>query len=232
MSDYKKSDRTDWACKTHRLSAEASVNPARYAADMHPYRCSKHPTLQKEYFLVADDPNYLEEGVQLVQFNWDGQISDNTEDQLLLIGQNSSTQIQRAEVPDNAFRDTVGLLCLIAHGYQKWAAEHKQFAVYTPKYSDGDIHSATAIDHRWEKRGQGEARVALGGSMTPSEIEKGGGFWPALVRRHIAYCRRLRFVPNFVRQHFIWCGDEKPSQKAPSRSSSSSGTACCNRLKL
>ena len=60
----------------------------------------------------------------------------------------------------------------------------------------------------WNAHPSTKPRVALGGSMLPSEVERGGGFWPALMKSHVAHCKRLKFVRNFVRGYFVSCGEQ------------------------
>ncbi|KAK3048645.1 hypothetical protein LTR09_009954 [Extremus antarcticus] len=211
MSSMKKADRSDWVCKVHQLPEDAVRDPTRYAADLHPSQCSKHSTLEKKFFIVADELNFAGEGVAIVHIDWDVKTAGRSDEQLLDFGRSLMFQVQRAEVPDNATRAAVATVCKLAQGYQKWQPKVKQFAIYYPNASDADIKLATAIDPRWSKRDHGEDRVALGGSMQAEEIEKGGGFWPALIRRHFAYCKRQNFVPSFVRPYLIYCGVEGPS---------------------
>ncbi|KAK3713330.1 hypothetical protein LTR37_008522 [Vermiconidia calcicola] len=210
-SHYKKADQSDWVTKVHCLPKNALRDPTRYAADLHPHRCATHPTLVKEYFIVADEPNFHGEGVAIVHIDWNGKTEGRTKDQLLDFGASLRVEIQRAEVPETATRAAVATVCTLAQGYLKWQPKVKQFAIYHQNASDADIKLAKAIDSNWVKRGHGEARVALGGSIHPDEIVKSGGLWPALIRRHVAYCKRQKFMPGFVRQYFIWCYDEAPS---------------------
>ncbi|KAK5166276.1 uncharacterized protein LTR77_008537 [Saxophila tyrrhenica] len=213
-SSYKKADRSDWGCKAHRLTNSAKQDSIMNAARIHPYRCLKHPTLEKKYFIVADEANYADEGVAIVHLDWNGRTERMSADELHELGGRLDYQVQRAEVPDNASRAVVATVCMLAQGYEKWQPKVKQFAIYYPNASDADIKLADAIDPKWVKRGHGQERVALGGSMQGDEIESGGGFWPAFIRRHVAYCKRQRFVPAFVRPYFIHCGVEEPSAES------------------
>jgi hypothetical protein len=201
-SHRKKHDRSDWVCKPYRLPEEAGRDPASHAASMHAERCSHHPTLHPQFFIVGDELNFEDEGVLVVNL-------DQTEQQH---GSQAGFQTQRAEAIDTAIRAAVRTICLVAKGHQQWKPEVTQIAIYYANVSDADLDLARAIDPQWTKRRHGEHRIALGGSMVPKEIEKGDGFWPALIRRHIAYCRRQRFEPAFTRQYFIYCGTEKPSE--------------------
>jgi len=211
VSYLKNADRSDWVCRLHRLPSAALTDPLKYAANLHPHQCAKHPTLQKQYFIVADQLNYREEGMAITRIDWDGNVSGKTKEQLLALGHSLAVQTQRADAPDTGSRAAVGTLCMLAQGYERWQPEVRQFAIYYANSSDADIKTASATDARWGRSGHGEARVALGGSMLPVEIERGGGFWPALIRRHFAYCKRQKFVPTFVRDYFFWCSDENPS---------------------
>jgi hypothetical protein len=214
LRHLKKADRSDWVCKIHRLPKSARRDPVKHAVSVHPYRCSAHPTLQKNYFIVADEPNYSEEGVAIVHIDWDGKTSGKSKEQLLDFGKSLLYQTQRAEVPETAVRAAVGTVCMLAQGYRKWQPKVKQFAIYHTNSSDADIKLATAIDPHWAKRGHGEARTAAGGFVSREETDKGDGLWPYLIERHVEYCKRQKFAPEFIRPFFIWCGDEEPSAKS------------------
>ena len=96
---------------------------------------------------------------------------------------------------------------MLAQGYEKWAPKHKVFAVYAGDHADSDIQISQAVDARWVKRGHGEDRVVFGGFLTASEREE-YRFWRELLMKHIACCRKQRFVPNFEARYLVWSGKE------------------------
>jgi hypothetical protein len=151
-TQHKKADQSDWTCKIYSLPTDAIGDPTRYAANLHPYQCARHPTLEKNYFIIADEPNFLQEGVVIVNIDWDGKVSGKIKKQLLDIGQSLLVQTHRAEVPETASYAAVGTLCMLALGYQKWQPKVKQFAVYYPNTSDANIKLAMTTDPRWVKR--------------------------------------------------------------------------------
>lgn len=206
--EEQKHDPSQHSCKAHHLPVTSSEqSPAREAANLHPSRCLQHPTLQKEYFLLADTLSYLSEGVQVVHIAWDGKTTNRTSNELLAIGENANIQTQRAEVSPTASRAAVPLVLMLAQGYEKWSPKHKIFAVYAGDYAHSDIHISQAVDARWAQRGHGQDRVVFGGVLTASEREE-DGFWRELLVKHVICCRKKRFVPNFEARYLVWCGDE------------------------
>ena len=208
---FQRTDQSNWACKIYRLSSDANGDPIRYAANLYPHQCARHPSLAKNYFIVADEPNFLEEGVVIAHVDWDGRVLGKTSKQLLDIGQGLSVRTHRAEVLETGRFAAVATLCMFVQGYQKWEPEAKQFAVYYSSSSEANIKLAMEIDTSWVKRGHGKARVVFGGSILPDEIERDGGYWPALVRKHVACCKEHRFIPSFVQSYFILCDNQNVS---------------------
>lgn len=66
---------SEMVCKALRAVPE-NEGPRRdlvsRAAIAHPYEVSKHPTLHKRMFLVADKIDYAREGLHLVNLDWGG----------------------------------------------------------------------------------------------------------------------------------------------------------------
>jgi hypothetical protein len=60
-----KQDPSQHSCKLQNLPVAEGQVSAREAATLHPARCLKHPTLQKNYFIVADSPDFMQDGVQI-----------------------------------------------------------------------------------------------------------------------------------------------------------------------
>lgn len=206
--ESQRNDTSQHSCKLQHLSVAEGHDPAREAANVHPSRCLEHPTLQKNYFLIADMPDFLEDGVQIVQVDWDGVVDGKTHDELLEIGRNANLEIQRAEVPETADRAAVGLVLMIAQGYQKWAVKHKLFAAYASDYPDSGIHISEAVDPRWVDRRHGQDRVVSDGSIGASQGATTTQFLHSLWQKHARCCRAQRFVPDFVPGYLIWCGEE------------------------
>lgn len=206
-TDSHKRDRSQHVCRLHHLSIAAGHDPAREAANLHPSRCLQHLTLQKNYFIIADTPDWEQQGVQLVHTDWDGDVKGKTNKELLKVGKNASIQTQRAQVPQIAKRAAVATLLMMAQGYEKWMPRHKTFAVYGTAYSDGDIAISKAIDPGWSKRGHGEARVVSCGPLAASEAGTPQS-WRDIFEQHIAACKQYKFQPAFVPQYLIWCGEQ------------------------
>lgn len=198
------------ACKLQRLPA--NNDPSRCAATMHPAECAKHSTIQKNYFLVADEVDYMEKGVQVVHLQWDGVISDRTETQLREIGQSAPLKTQRAPVPWTKSSAAVFRLNAIVKGDEPWLAETHYFAVYRRDTAHSE-DIITALDPRVNSRSRGEHRIFNPMPLQGSDIES-DRFWPALIRAHLAFCKLRRFDPSMVRQYCIWSGDESPSAES------------------
>lgn len=55
-------------------------------------RVSRHPTLHKRVFLVADKIDCVREGLYLVNLDWDGETDGKREQELKLLGQTASLE--------------------------------------------------------------------------------------------------------------------------------------------
>jgi hypothetical protein len=194
------------AYRLRSISSSAKEQPARKAAKMHPSICARHPSVQKNYFIIADSPNHAKDGVGIVKIDRDGDVDGKTVDELLAVREEAGIEQQRAEASTMPSGKAVGTTLMLAQGYQKWAVKHKVVAVYSDEYPDGSISVSVAIDPRWANRGHGQDRVVFGGYLRTSE--QGEQFWQNLLEKHVACCTARRFVPNFGPDYLIWCGEK------------------------
>ena len=194
----------------HLYSSNITVDAARY----HQYHTTEHSTVHKRMFLVADNPNFAEYGVNLVELIWDGKAANRSRRNLIDTGSSAPIKVLRVDTSSAVGNwSAIPLLCTIADkgGYDKWEPKHVLIGTYSVPYADCDIKLAMAVDPLWDRRGHSQERVALGGSLDVSKLDNNSQLWHLLVSSHLSLCRQMRFTPNLCRNYLIY-GDSEDLQ--------------------
>jgi hypothetical protein len=175
----------------------------------HLFEVRKHPTLHKRMFLVADEVDYTQHGLRLVDLDWDGESEGKSDEELKQIG--AMARVDSMRVGTHAAIAggwaAVFMFSRIAEkgGLSKWRPNHVLVGVYSVPYPDCDIKVQSAIDLRWDRRGSGQDRVIYAGSIEGTEELGTFQVCRKLWRAHLRFCRRYRFAPNLCRDYFVFC---------------------------
>jgi hypothetical protein len=179
------------------------------AAIAHPVETSRHPTLHKRMFLVADNLDYSGAGLSLVELDWDGETDGKSDEELREIGK--ATSVDRISVGTHASAAgdwaAVFVFSRIAEkgGLSKWRPKHVLVGVYSIPYPDCDIKVQSAIDPRWDRRGSGQDRAIYAGSLEATDEVDTLQVYGKLSQTHLRFCRHFRFATNLCRGYFVYC---------------------------
>jgi hypothetical protein len=186
------------------------------ASTAHPVEVSRHPTLHKRMFLVADNLDYANAGLTLVDLDWDRETSGKTDDELREIGKTANTDSIAVGTHAAAAGDwaAVFIFATIARkgGLAKWRPKHVLVAAYSVPYPDCDIKVAEAMDPRWSKRGRHQDRVLFGGAIEGRDELDTTQLYRELLQAHSRFCRRLGFAVNLCRGYFVYCDTREPEE--------------------
>lgn len=113
------------------------------AAIAHPYKVSRHPTLHKRMFLVADKIDCAREGLHLVNLDWDGETDSESEQELKETGQTAGLKCISVGTHAGVAGDwaAVFVFSRIAAkgGLANWRPKHVLDGAYSLPYPDCDI---------------------------------------------------------------------------------------------
>jgi hypothetical protein len=182
----------------------------RRAASAHPVETSRHPTLHKRMFLVADNSDYSQHGLRLVDLDWNGETNGKGDDELKQIGTTAKVDSIRVGTHAGVAGDwaAVFVFSRIAAkgGLAKWRPKHILVGAYSVPYPDCDIKVQSAIDPRWDRRGSGQDRVIYAGSIEGAEDLDATQVYRKLLRAQLRFCGRYRFAPNLCKDYFVYGG--------------------------
>ena len=102
----------EYVCRIKTI--DQSLDAASQAAMLHPSRTTKHPTLHKRMFLVADSVDYKDDGILIVELDWNNDGIKHTRKELNDIGSYAQRHVLRVDTSWNAKVASVPLLCTIA----------------------------------------------------------------------------------------------------------------------
>ena len=183
------------------------------AAMAHPVEASKHPTLHKRMFLVADNLDYTKAGLTLVDLDWNGEASGKTDNELREIGKTANVDSIAVGTHAGAAGDwaAVFLFATIAEkgGLAKWRPKHVLVAAYSVPYPDCDIKVEEAIDPRSSKRGVGQDRVLWAGVIERTDELDALQLYQDLLQAHSRFCSQYRFAVNLCKDYFVYCGTKE-----------------------
>lgn len=178
------------------------------AASLHPIQVSKHPTLHATMFLAVENENFVQEGLTLVELDWDAQTKDRSEGDLEKLGM--SVKIDTLTVGSSAVQAgdwaAVFLFATIARkgGIQKWKPRHLLIGAHCPPCPDGDVKLVNSLDSGAAKRRFGEEKIMPGGWITAARGYDEYQFCLQLLEAQRSFCLRLRFAPNLCNELFIY----------------------------
>jgi hypothetical protein len=204
---------SEMVCKALRAVSEDEGSEGdllSQAATAHPLEVKRHPTLHKRMFLVADNLDYSQDGLLLVDLDWDGETDGKSDEELKRIGKtaniNSLPVGTHAGVAGNwaavfMFSRIAEKGCLA-----KWRPKHILVGAYSVPYPDCDVKVQSAIDPRWDTRGSGQDRVVYAGSIEGADELDIFQICRKTFQAHLQFCERYRFATNLCKDYFIYCG--------------------------
>lgn len=158
-------------------------------------------------FLTFENENFVQEGLTLVELDWDGQTKDRSEEELEAFG--LSTKKDKLTVGSSAVQAgnwaAVFLFATIARkgGIRKWKPRHLLIGAHCPPCPGGDVKLEASLDSEASKRSSGEERIVLGGWITAMRGPNEDQFCRELLQAQHNFCLRSRFAPVLCKDFLI-----------------------------
>lgn len=197
-----------------RVPAASPESMVAEAARLHPMRCRNNPHLHGTMFLIADTPTYEQDGLLLVQLEWDEkQASDKTKSlsDLAQLGQAAKTDTKRLPFEMGT---TLTKFNMIKAGYSPWKHTHKTFMAYAgPKITHAEDY-LPAVDKSFSRRVSGSEKFVNAAVYYPQTLRPEEGViiddaatlkgLQVTVDQHKDFLHRERFRDNMCPDYFIF----------------------------
>ncbi|KAI1295113.1 hypothetical protein F5Y03DRAFT_310608 [Xylaria venustula] len=191
------------------------------ATRMHPMRCRNNPHLHRSMFLIVDTPKYEEEGILLVQMDWDEKAVEDKDNDLAALsdlGKAAKTDTQRLPFLNAT---TITIFNEIKAGYRPWKHTHKTFLAYAgPKVEYPSTYLAAA-DKTFKRRKSGSERFLEKTVQFPlnpdgSIVQDMVTAFETVLAQHWDFVREERFRDTLCSSYFVFCDRELSSEHATS----------------
>ena len=176
------------------------------AARLHPMRCRNNEDLHRGMFLTINTLDYEEEGILLVQLQWDEKVEGRSLGELAAAGTTAQTDVRRLPTSNSI---TLTRFNEIKAGYRPWKQNHKTFFAYDgPKSRHLDAYLG-ALDKTFQRCKFGSEIFLEGQTQfkTTDEgvVDDGQGLETA-VDQHKGFVYQERFRATLCPDYFVYCG--------------------------